>query len=393
MVLLSLLGVDTVEKSKSAVAFSKTDSMCIKGLAIFMLMCIHCFGSASRFEGYDFVFWPFDEKTFIQLAYYCKSCVSIFAFISGYGLYLSARKNTGSINDTNKWMLSRYFKTMGGFWFVYIIAFVLFFFYKEVPQEIFFKDGLVRGVVYVLLDFLGIAKMFGTPRLNDSLWYMSAALIFVMFVPLLIKLTEKIGWISSFAVVFIFPRLLIYNEFPGVINTYSFMTAVYFGALFARFDIFEKIAEFKLVKNRNLNEILLFVIGAIGLFASIYIWIRVPYKILWEYHFGVAPVILIAFCNRFIFVREGIVRRGISGIFAFLGKYSMNIFLFHTFYREYLLKDVLFSMKYPILTVLSLLLVSLLTSIVFEFVKKVIKYNNFVSFLEKKALSLFPASN
>lgn len=393
MVLLSLLGVDVVEKSKSTVAFSKTDSMCLKGLAIFLLMCIHCFGATERFAGFDFIFWPLSEKLYVDLAYYCKICVSMFAFISGYGLYLSARKNTGSINDTNKWMLSRYFKTMGGFWFVYVIAFVFFFFVKGLPQKIYLEDGMVRGVVYILLDFLGVSGLFGTPRLNGSWWYMSAALIFVVFVPLLIKWTDKLGWFSLLAVLVIFPRLLFNNECFGASNPFTFIPAVYFGALFARFKIFEKIEDFKLLKNKYLNEFLLFVIGLIGVFASIYVWIRVSYKVLWEYHFAVAPLFVIVFCNRFVFRQGGVIRKAINTVFAFLGKHSMNIFVIHTFYRIHLLEDFLYNMKYPILTIVSLLLISLVTSIVFEFMKKVIKYNNFVSFLEKKALSLFPASN
>jgi len=227
--------------------------------------------------------------------------------------------------------------------------------------------------------------------MNGSWWYMSAALIFVIFMPLLVRWTDKLGWASLLAVLVIFPRILFNGKYFGATNAFSFILPVYFGALFAKFDVFEKIESFKVVKNKILNECLLFIGGLVIIFASIYVWIRIPSSDLWEYHFGVAPLFLIVFCNRFIFRQGGNLRKIINGVFAFLGKHSMNIFVLHTFYRANILKEFLFSMKYPVLTILSLLLISLVTSIVAEFIKKVIRYNKLMSLLENKILSLFPA--
>jgi len=380
-----------VEKAKTTVAFSKTDSMCLKGLAIVLLMCIHCFGSNSRFAGFEFNFWPLGQELFVDLAYYCKICVSIFAFISGYGMYLSVKNKVSDLNETNKWVTSRIFKILRGFWFLFIVFFVFLYFFNELPQRKYFGDGMVRGSVYMLLDFFGVSELFGTPMMNGSWWYMSAALIFVIFMPLLVRWTDKLGWASLLAVLVIFPRILFNGKYFGATNAFSFILPVYFGALFAKFDVFEKIESFKVVKNKILNECLLFIGGLVIIFASIYVWIRIPSSDLWEYHFGVAPLFLIVFCNRFIFRQGGNLRKIINGVFAFLGKHSMNIFVLHTFYRANILKEFLFSMKYPVLTILSLLLISLVTSIVAEFIKKVIRYNKLMSLLENKILSLFPA--
>lgn len=380
-----------MEKAKTAVAFSKTDSMCLKGLAIILLMCIHCFGNTTRFAGFEFNFWPLSQDLYVDLAYYCKICVSIFAFISGYGLYLSVRKKTNDLTETNKWIVSRYIKTMSGFWFWYIISFVATAIFYNLPQKYYFTDGMTRGIVYALLDFLGVATLFGTPILNGSWWYMSAAVVFIALLPLLVKWTDKLGWASLLACIVIIPRILFNNEFFGASNIFSFFLPVYFGALFARFDLFGKIEEFKLVKNKYINEILLFFGGLIAVLVSIYLWLRVPYKKLWEYHFGVAPLFVIVFCNRFVFREGGFFRKMINTVFAFLGKHSMNIFVFHTFLRAYFLKSFIYSMKYPILTIFSLLLISLAISVVFELIKKLIKYDNLVAFMENKILSLFPS--
>ncbi len=380
-----------MEKAKTTDAFSKTDSMCLKGLAIFLLMCIHCFGSTSRFAGFEFNFWPLSQDLYVDLARYCKICVSIFAFISGYGLYLSAKNKVGDLTTINKWTVSRIVKTLSGFWYWYVICFVVILFYNGLPKKIYFDDGIARGAIYMLIDFLGLGELFGTPVLSGSWWYMSAAIVYIVLMPLIVRWTKKWGWFSLFSAIVIIPRILFNSDFFGASNIFTFFLPVYFGALFAEFNIFEKFEKFAIVKNKKLNEFLCIVLGVITVFVSIYIWICVPYKVLWEFHFGVAPVILIVFFNRFIFRKGGFLRKYINKVFFFLGKHSMNIYIFHTLLREQILKELLYSMKYPIFTILSLLLISLVISVVFELIKKLIKYDNLIAFLEKKLLSLFPS--
>lgn len=379
-----------MEKSKVTTAFSKNDSMCLKGLAIVLLMCIHCFGNNGRFSGFEFNFWPLGQELFVDLAYYCKICVSVFAFISGYGMYLSVKNKVSDINETNKWIVSRVFKILSGFWILFIIFFVFLYFFNGLPQKTYLFDGKVRGIVYILIDFLGLSELFNTPMMNGSWWYMSAAVIFVALMPLIVRWTDKLGWASLFSVLVILPRILFNSKFFGATNAFSFILPLYFGALFARFDVFEKIEKIKIFKNKILNDSFLFIGGLFIVFVSIFFWIKLPSSDFWEYHFGVAPLFPIIFCNRFIFREGNFIRKIINTVFAFLGKHSMNIFVLHTFYRANILKDFLFSMKYPILTILSLLVISLITSIVVEFIKKIIKYNKLMLWLENKILSLFP---
>ncbi len=368
-------------KAKSA--FDKNDTLCLKGVAIILLMCIHCFGSESRFAGYEFNFGPFPRDLFIDLAYYCKICVSIFAFISGYGLYLSAKKNANSITETNKWYISRLIKTLSGFWFIYPLSYLF-----GNPIKRYFGKGIVRGCVYMILDFFGVSHFFGTSTLNATWWYMSAAVVFILLIPFLVRGTEKIGWFSVFVAVVVIPRVLFNGKFFGAMGIYTFILPVYFGALFAEYKVFEKIDRFKLVQNKVINEILLLVCGALIILLSICIWIWVPCNVLWEYHYGVAPLFIIIFCNRFIFKKRGLISKGVRAVFAFLGKHSMNIFLFHTCIRVRLFKDFIYSLKYPILTILALLLLSLGVSVIVELVKKLVRYDKGISFVEKKLVSL-----
>ena len=70
---------------------SKTDSGALKGTGILIMLFHHLF-LAGRFDGFEISFWPFSAAQITHIASFCKICVSLFAFISGYGLILSYRR-------------------------------------------------------------------------------------------------------------------------------------------------------------------------------------------------------------------------------------------------------------------------------------------------------------
>ena len=46
-------------------------------------------------------------------------------------------------------------------------------------------------IYYCLLDFCGLANLFGTPTLNGTWWYMSLAILLPIIITLFIKIYEK----------------------------------------------------------------------------------------------------------------------------------------------------------------------------------------------------------
>ena len=80
-----------LEKEKT-VRFDKYASQAMKGIAIVMMLFHHQYLSRKRFEGFTVSFAPFADDTMIYMCSVFKICVPIYAFISGYGLYLSYRK-------------------------------------------------------------------------------------------------------------------------------------------------------------------------------------------------------------------------------------------------------------------------------------------------------------
>ena len=73
--------------------FSKIDSSIGKGVAIIMMLFHHSF-LQGRWENYNLsILFPFSYKSITDFAWFCKICVSMFVFVTGYGLYKSISNN------------------------------------------------------------------------------------------------------------------------------------------------------------------------------------------------------------------------------------------------------------------------------------------------------------
>ena len=151
-------------EGKQAIKFDKYNSQAIKGIAIVMMLFHHMYLSQDRFEGLNVVFTPFSADRIMYLCRTFKICVPIYAFISGYGLYLSYRKNNST---PGKWTAKRLIKTMGGFWIIWGLSVVILQLYNGYAVTRYFGNGnIAKGVSAMVLDFFGLAKLFGTSTLN-----------------------------------------------------------------------------------------------------------------------------------------------------------------------------------------------------------------------------------
>lgn len=365
-------------------SFSKTDSLALKGIAILLLLFLHCFGRAWRFEGYEIITYPFQMNHFIAINEYFRICVSIFAFISGYGLYLSAKAKEKEEDSVSRWIVDRWFKTLKGYWFIYLVSIiVLFFGVRGYIQEEYFKEDIATGCFYMFLDFLGVSKIFGTPSLNGSWWYMGAITTYIIMMPFIVKWVKKYGFVSLIGLVIIIPRMLIKHKFLGASSIYSFMLPLIIGALFAEKDLFRKFDQIVITKKKWMDDIIIFAVLLLCMILNIYIWVTVPYKELWEYHFALIPISAILFYYKFV-IRIPVLRT----VLLFLGKHSMNIFLFHTFVRNDLMHDFIYGLKVPVFIVLTLLAVSLMVSLLIELLKKWLQYDKFIDSIKGKIMKV-----
>lgn len=364
--------------------FTKEHTMQMKGIAIIILLFHHCFLNAQRWATvpyeklattkgwgyYPISFAPFSSHTIQYLASFSKICVAMFVFMTGYGMwvsYESQKKKTTMSNYIKKRMVT----LMTGFLIIFVVTEVL-----AIPTgrfiEVYGHD--FRSVVYMIIDALGLAKLLGTPLFCLTWWYMSLAIVLIMIFPFVHSIMEKYQWVVVVASIIV-PRACGFGQSTDL---FRYLLAYTLGMYFAQHDLLARIKE-KFMEQNVEGKLLSLIVSLIGLAVIIKCrqnaWIGWKYLDFWD-GFAAMYVIIISY----IYILNG--KWIVKGL-GFLGKHSMNIFLIHSFYRDVFFHKFTYSFYYAWLDYIVLMAISLVTSIVLEWFKKLIRYEKFIEWVKR----------
>lgn len=364
--------------------FTKEHTMQMKGIAIIILLFHHCFLNAQRWATvpyeklattkgwgyYPISFAPFSSHTIQYLASFSKICVAMFVFMTGYGMwvsYESQKKKTTMSNYIKKRMVT----LMTGFLIIFVVTEVL-----AIPTgrfiEVYGHD--FRSVVYMIIDALGLAKLLGTPLFCLTWWYMSLAIVLIMIFPFVHSIMEKYQWVVVVASIIV-PRACGFGQSTDL---FRYLLAYTLGMYFAQHDLLARIKE-KFMEQNVEGKLLSLIVSLIGLAVIIKCrqnaWIGWKYLDFWD---GFAAMYMIVLSYIYILNGKWIVK----GL-GFLGKHSMNIFLIHSFYRDVFFHEFTYSFYYAWLDYIVLMAISLVTSIVLEWFKKLIRYEKFIEWVKR----------
>lgn len=364
--------------------FTKEHTMQMKGIAIIILLFHHCFLNAQRWATvpyeklattkgwgyYPISFAPFSSHTIQYLASFSKICVAMFVFMTGYGMwvsYESQKKKTTMSNYIKKRMVT----LMTGFLIIFVVTEVL-----AIPTgrfiEVYGHD--FRSVVYMIIDALGLAKLLGTPLFCLAWWYMSLAIVLIMIFPFVHSIMEKYQWVVVVASIIV-PRACGFGQSTDL---FRYLLAYTLGMYFAQHDLLARIKE-KFMEQNVEGKLLSLIVSLIGLAVIIKCrqnaWIGWKYLDFWD-GFAAMYVIIISY----IYILNG--KWIVKGL-GFLGKHSMNIFLIHSFYRDVFFHEFTYSFYYAWLDYIVLMAISLVTSIVLEWFKKLIRYEKFIEWVKR----------
>lgn len=364
--------------------FTKEHTMQMKGIAIIILLFHHCFLNAQRWATvpyeklattkgwgyYPISFAPFSSHTIQYLASFSKICVAMFVFMTGYGMwvsYESQKKKTTMSNYIKKRMVT----LMTGFLIIFVVTEIL-----AIPTgrfiEVYGHD--FRSVVYMIIDALGLAKLLGTPLFCLTWWYMSLAIVLIMIFPFVHSIMEKYQWVVVVASIIV-PRACGFGQSTDL---FRYLLAYTLGMYFAQHDLLARIKE-KFMEQNVEGKLLSLIVSLIGLAVIIKCrqnaWIGWKYLDFWD---GFAAMYMIVISYIYILNGKWIVK----GL-GFLGKHSMNIFLIHSFYRDVFFHEFTYSFYYAWLDYIVLMAISLVTSIVLEWFKKLIRYEKFIEWVKR----------
>lgn len=356
------------EGTPSPIEYGRDEATALKGIAILLMLFHHLF-LKDRLELYSISFVPFPTEFMTKLAAYFKICVSIYAFVSGYGLFLSYQKKKTS---NLKWIAQRYLKTFSGFWTIVVLSWIVCQLIDGRVSLIYFDKSPWAGIAYMVLEWFGLSNLFGTPSLCFTWWYMSAAFVFIVLTPIVAR--DKNSIAISCLVVMIAVRVIFAGDLSGYYNDYmKFTTPLPFimpfliGALFAKNDLIIKIVN---ARHRYLR--LIIEVSLIILFALLYL--NLSSLTFYDIKMGIFALPVILFCIEYV-----IPRKGVHSILVFLGKHSMNIFLIHSFIRGMYLQDFTYSFPHFTIMFIVLLILSLLISLAVEGIEKLLRYNEFIN--------------
>lgn len=349
----------------------KKDSMALKGIAVLMLVFHHCYRTAAKFERYNVIFRGLSASQVITIAEMCKICVSIFAFISGYGLMYGYMENSkkGNAWSISVWISEHILSVMSGFWFISVIFYGIYAFWI---REGFCKWGktVAEKCFSILSDICGVSNFLGTKSLNGAWWYMSAALTFIVLFPVLLAVMEHFGEFSCLGMIFLLPRIT-GTGFPGGSSPYSFLMIFAVGMVCCRHDFFQVFHEYPKKKTKFILLLFLTVLALWG-------YSKMNITAVWEFQYAVTPLLVILFSKEYLFHL-----RSLSAVLQYLGKHSMNIWLVHTFVRDWL-DTYVYAVREFWLIPIVILVISLGISYCLDFLKKYTGYNWLIGRLQER---------
>lgn len=324
---------------------SLKDTNVLKGIAVLLLLWHHLFYVQNGL--FDDILLSGDTFLVNKSGKVCKMCVAIFVFLSGYGLTRQAEVK-GGLGKLSIWYRHRYTKLMSNYWLIWLLF---------VPVGVFIfgrtlSDAYQNQVAWKLLaDVLGMANAFGFHGYNATWWFITCIILLYAIYPLLYK-------VGKWNVIAILMVGLIGSFLPvktGASSVHPYLFPFVFGMVAA-------------IKPIQMGGVKYVALLALPILIAARIWLGGK----------VIADSLIALSMTYILLSNNIPET-VKNTFAFLGKHSMNIFLFHTFIFSHWFKTFIYSPRNPILIFLLLLTICVIISLGVEHLKKSINFSKLTS--------------
>ena len=314
---------------------SKTQTTELKGISVLLLLVHHYFYD---FKGTDGILMDY-------IVDYSKICVTLFVFLSGYGLYKSYKNSNCKYFQ---FTASRIKKVMVR----YQMVFILFALIGTVSGLRTLEQAYGTSNVFLkmFVEFAGLRNYFlhalGDFAYNVTWWFIPMLLLlYVLFVPL-VKVLEKHG-LKALLGIWIICKLVIPITCPSVVRNMLSSHYVFAFAAAIFLSIYESKIKFFIKENSWTNIIVLFLAATPLLFLSKRVGLANSFWFLSLF----IVLVYIAIDEK---IKLGILKKT---LFHF-GKYSYEIYLTHTFIFLYFFPKFSFYFDNKILVLLQGIILS-----------------------------------
>lgn len=336
--------------NKNNMSFTKEHTQIAKGIAILFMVYHHLFVIPERLNNEYINLLDINGVNFQSIiANFCKICVCIYIFLSGYGFFLSL-KNTNSILQMYKKVGVHALKFMSNYWIIVLIELLV---------------GTIIGKIKINLEIV-INAIFGIVDGVAEFWFIQAYIVMLLIAPILVillskkQIITKILTILLLVIIYLIVRVLLkydYIDDSGIFASYFWqienlpIVATFFmGMLCSKFDIYKKVFNNRAVSN---HIVLFSVLCLIFVVSFRIIFCNSPTSM--KFDFLLAPVFVFAFTTL-------VCNNKLSKIMRLFGKHSTNIWLTHTFWWYYYFQNIVLLPKVSLLIFVWLIILSLFTS-------------------------------
>lgn len=327
--------------------FTKQETNVAKGAAICLMFLNHLYAFPDRLlhGNYYITSIPFFDIEF-YIGGLGNICVSIFIFLSGYGMFLGYSRSDKSSLRYSLEKLKGFYLTYWSYFLVFIPIGLIFF--KDVTLWNSHEARYSTEWFTVMENFLGWSA-----RYNGEWWFVRMfVLLLVFFCPLYIYLAKQ-NLIPLFLIsisIFLF-SLVSRVDYSGATGFIFWQIVLATGITCARLKFFSS----RLVQHLDRIE-------------GFWIFLGISICFLLKFRFGAkVDFLLIPFFIYFV-VRAAASLR-LSKPVAYMGQYSFPMWLVHSFFCYYYFQDVVYLSKWSPLIFITLVIVSLLSAMSIEYLR------------------------
>lgn len=310
---------------------TKEKSKIIYGCAACLMVFHHLFGFPDRIPDtyvsvLDFEFFHIETL----LSYFGKICIALYAFISGYGLMKKAQK----VSDVFRMSVNQIKKFYVHYWTVFII-FVPYAFWKGIYE---------LELRTLLKNICGLNCTY-----NAEWWYVKHYVIMLILFPFMLKVYGYIEKMLEKT-----PRIILL--FAVIIGVAVYVEVARYVMIFAMGMVFSKEDLFEMV------DALIPFKGIIAFLSlcSVFVFRTVLGG---KLDIMLAPIFIYSIC---VITNIAIVKKYFNPVIKIIGKYSIYIWLVHTFFIYYYFQNIVFAAKYSILIFIWTMLICIAVSSVID---------------------------
>lgn len=310
------------------------DSQIIKGIAILTMYFQHLYSTTSRYEEFGLTGLIGSASIMELIAVACHVCVCLFVFVTAYGIAIQEKEHLYNRDSYIKNSIRRYSELLKQFAAVFLILlFLSYIFNLEYGVAEAWGESQISRIIGILCNATGMAAVFQVPWFSASWWYLSLAMLLIFMVPILHIVVRKLGpYASVFLSLFLVQSFGLDTVMDGLPR---YLIVVVAGIIFAEYNIFERTEHYIETKK------------GLGYFLVAVILIAIPVTAVMKSHMQSKYLLDAVMAVLVIELTQLCIKKipCLNIALAFIGKYSLYMWLIHSFFTKYWFQKFTYSFK------------------------------------------------